>query len=54
MFDTVIVEVANSGHSGGGRGVGEVPIVPPMSAFGNGPGHGSSDAQAPIKVLEDI
>ena len=31
MIDTVIVEVANSGHPYGVRGVGEVPIVPPMA-----------------------
>ena len=36
MIDTVIVEVANSGHPYGVRGVGEVPIVPPMAAIANG------------------
>ena len=36
MIDTVIVEVANSGHPFGVRGVGEVPIVPPMAAIANG------------------
>ena len=36
MIDTVIVEVANSGHPFGVRGVGEVPIVPPMAAVANG------------------
>ena len=35
MIDTVIVEVANPGHRFGARGVGEVPIVPPMSALAN-------------------
>ena len=35
MIDTVIVEVANSGHLYGARGVGEVPIVPPMAAIAN-------------------
>ena len=35
MIDTVIVEVANSGHPFGVRGVGEVPIVPPMATIGN-------------------
>ena len=36
MIDTVIVEVANSGHPYGVRGVGEVPVVPPMAAIANG------------------
>ena len=36
MIDTVIVEVANTGHPYGVRGVGEVPIVPPMAAIANG------------------
>ena len=35
MIDTVIVEVANSGHPYGVRGVGEVPIVPPMATVAN-------------------
>ena len=35
MIDTVIVEVANSGHPFGVRGVGEVPLVPPMAAIAN-------------------
>ena len=35
MINTVIVEVANPGHPFGVRGVGEVPIVPPMAAIAN-------------------
>ena len=35
MVDAVIVEVANPGHPYGVRGVGEVPIVPPMAAIAN-------------------
>ena len=35
MIETVIVEVANPGHPFGVRGVGEVPIVPPMAAVAN-------------------
>ncbi|MDA1127697.1 MAG: xanthine dehydrogenase family protein molybdopterin-binding subunit [Chloroflexi bacterium] len=35
MIDTVIVEVANPSHPYGVRGVGEVPIVPPMAAISN-------------------
>ncbi len=33
MLDTVLVEVPNPGHPYGVRGVGEVPIVPPMPAL---------------------
>ncbi len=32
MIDTILVEVANPGHPYGVRGVGEVPIVPPLAA----------------------
>jgi CO/xanthine dehydrogenase Mo-binding subunit len=35
MIDTVIVEVANPLHPYGVRGVGEPPIVPPLSAVAN-------------------
>jgi CO/xanthine dehydrogenase Mo-binding subunit len=35
MIDTVIVEVPNPGHPYGVRGVGEVPIVPPLAAIAN-------------------
>ncbi|MAZ54097.1 MAG: oxidoreductase [Trueperaceae bacterium] len=35
MLDTVLVEVANPGHPYGVRGVGEVPIVPPVAAIAN-------------------
>lgn len=35
MIDTVIVEVANPMHPYGVRGVGEVPIVPPLAAIAN-------------------
>lgn len=35
MIDTEIVEVPNPGHPFGVRGVGEVPIVPPMAAIAN-------------------
>lgn len=35
MIDAVIVEVPNPGHPYGVRGVGEVPIVPPMAAIHN-------------------
>ena len=35
MIDTVIVEVANPTHPYGVRGVGEVPIIPPMATVAN-------------------
>ena len=35
MIHTVMVEVANPGHPYGVRGVGEVPLVPPMAAIAN-------------------
>ena len=35
MIDTEIVEVPNPGHPFGVRGVGEIPIVPPMAAIAN-------------------
>jgi CO/xanthine dehydrogenase Mo-binding subunit len=35
FIDTVIVEVANPLHPYGVRGVGEVPIVPPLGAVAN-------------------
>ena len=35
MIDVVLVEVPNPGHPYGVRGVGEVPIVPPLAAVAN-------------------
>jgi CO/xanthine dehydrogenase Mo-binding subunit len=35
MIDTVIVEVPNDAHPFGVRGVGEVPIIPPLGAVAN-------------------
>ena len=35
MIDAVVVEVPNPGHPYGVRGVGEVPIVPPMATIAN-------------------
>ena len=35
MIDTVIVEVPHPAHPYGVRGVGEVPIVPPLAAVAN-------------------
>jgi CO/xanthine dehydrogenase Mo-binding subunit len=39
MIDTVIVEVANPNHRFGARGVGEVPIVPPLATVANAVSH---------------
>ena len=57
MIDTVIVEVANPGHPYGVRGVGEVPIVPPMAAVASGIYQATgirmnSLPMAPGKILE--
>src|SRR5207249_684935 len=35
MIDTVMVELPNPRHPFGARGVGEVPLVPPMAAVAN-------------------
>ena len=35
MIETIIVEVPNPNHPFGVRGVGEVPIVPPLAAVAN-------------------
>jgi CO/xanthine dehydrogenase Mo-binding subunit len=35
MIEAVVVEVPNDAHPHGVRGVGEVPIAPPMAAVAN-------------------
>jgi xanthine dehydrogenase molybdenum-binding subunit len=35
LIETIIVEVPNPGHPYGVRGVGEVPIIPPLAAIAN-------------------
>ena len=35
MIDAVLVEVPNPTHPFGVRGVGEVPIIPPLAAVNN-------------------
>ena len=35
MIEAVLVEVPNKRHPFGVRGVGEVPIIPPLAAVGN-------------------
>ncbi len=39
MIDTVLVEVPNPGHPFGLRGVGEVPITPPLASIANAVSH---------------
>ena len=58
-IDTIIVEVPNPGHPYGVRGVGEVPIVPPLAAIANAvadaTGHRfTSLPMSPRKVLEAL
>ncbi len=59
MLDTIIVEVPNPGHPYGVRGVGEVPIMPPLPAVANAifdaTGHRFTDLpMSPRRVLEAI
>jgi xanthine dehydrogenase molybdenum-binding subunit len=35
MIDTILIEVPNPGHPYGARGVGEIPLVPPVAAIAN-------------------
>ncbi len=50
MIDTVIVEVANPGHPYGVRGVGEVPIVPPLAAVGNAVSHAIGNRMCKLPI----
>ncbi|MDP6377140.1 MAG: xanthine dehydrogenase family protein molybdopterin-binding subunit [Pseudomonadales bacterium] len=59
MIDTIIVEVPNSRHPFGVRGVGEAPIIPPLaavaSAIGNAVGVPMCDLPCtPERVLASI
>ena len=59
MIDTVIVEIANPAHPYGVRGIGEVPIVPPLPALANAVSRaiGARMEQLPItpgRVLDAI
>ncbi|MBK6560484.1 MAG: xanthine dehydrogenase family protein molybdopterin-binding subunit [Dehalococcoidia bacterium] len=59
MIDTVLVEVPNPGHPYGVRGVGEVPIVPPLGAIANAiadaTGHRFTDLPiSPRRVVEEL
>ena len=59
MIETVLVEVPNPGHPYGVRGVGEVPIVPPLAAIANAiadaTGHRFTDLpMSPRRVVEAL
>lgn len=59
MIDTVLVEVPNPGHPYGVRGVGEVPIVPPLAAVANAIYHAigvrlTELPMSPRKILEAL
>ena len=59
MIDTIIVEVPNPGHPFGVRGVGEVPIVPPLAAIANAvhdaTGHRFTELPiSPRRVVEEL
>jgi CO/xanthine dehydrogenase Mo-binding subunit len=59
MIDTVLVEVPNASHPYGARGVGEVPIVPPLAAVANAvadaTGHRFTDLPlSPRRVVEEL
>jgi CO/xanthine dehydrogenase Mo-binding subunit len=58
-IDPVIIEVPNPGHPYGVRGVGEVPIVPPLAAIANAvaeaTGHRFTQLPlSPRRVLEEL
>jgi xanthine dehydrogenase molybdenum-binding subunit len=59
MIETILVEVSNSTHPYGVRGVGEVPIVPPPAAIANAIYHAvgvrmDTLPMSPGKVLEAL
>ncbi|MFN0095808.1 MAG: xanthine dehydrogenase family protein molybdopterin-binding subunit [Dehalococcoidia bacterium] len=59
LIETILVEVPNPGHPYGARGVGEVPIVPPMAAIANAVGRATGTRlrqlpMSPGRVLDAI
>ncbi|MDE0113378.1 MAG: xanthine dehydrogenase family protein molybdopterin-binding subunit [Albidovulum sp.] len=59
MIETEIVEVPNTGHPFGVRGVGETPIAPPLGAIGNALSHAigrrmDTIPMSPPRVLEAV
>jgi len=59
MIETILVEVPNPGHPYGVRGVGEVPIVPPLSTVANAIYHATGARMrklpaSPRSLLEEL
>ena len=59
MIETILVEVPNPGHPYGVRGVGEVPIVPPLAAVANAIYHATGSRMrklpaSPRVVLDEL
>ena len=59
MIETILVEVPNTGHPFGVRGVGETPIVPPLAAVANAVSNAIDKRMTdlplnPIKILSEI
>jgi CO/xanthine dehydrogenase Mo-binding subunit len=59
MIDTVVIEVPNDAHPFGVRGVGEVPIIPPLPTIANAVSHAIGKRMvdlplSPPKVLAAI
>ncbi len=58
-IETIVVEVPNPGHPYGVRGVGEVPIVPPLAAIANAiedaTGHRFTELPiSPRRIVEEL
>ncbi len=58
-IDTIVLEIPNPGHPYGVRGVGEVPIVPPLAAIANAiadaTGHRFTDLpMSPRRIVEAL
>ncbi len=58
-LETIIVEVPAPGHPIGSRGVGEVPIVPPVAAVANAIAHATGvrmtvAPMSPPRVLKEL
>ncbi|MCB2072091.1 MAG: xanthine dehydrogenase family protein molybdopterin-binding subunit [Novosphingobium sp.] len=53
MIDTVMIEKANPDHPYGVKGVGEVPIVPPLAAVANAVTHAAGVRMADLPLTPD-
>jgi CO/xanthine dehydrogenase Mo-binding subunit len=58
-IETIVIEVPNPGHPYGVRGVGEVPIVPPLAAIANAiedaTGHRFTELpMSPRRIVEEL